>query len=168
MKYIVRTLPLILILCTLTFVVNAQESKEREERREKYRSMKIAYFTERLELTPEEAEKFWPLYNEVEKKKHELPNRNIRPRHYTQQLENLTDEEIEKITDDIIDARKKEAQLSAEFHEDLKKFLSPKKIMKLYITEVQFREYILRKIRDERAGSKPVKGKNPPPVSLLP
>ncbi|MCK4853012.1 MAG: hypothetical protein KAT31_02090 [Bacteroidales bacterium] len=169
MKYKARILSLIFFFSTITLILNAQERKGREQHIEKFRSMKIAFITDRIELSPEEAEKFWPLYNENEKKKQELSGyRKMRSRNFSQQMENLSDEEVEEMIDNIIETRKKEAQLSAEFHEDLKNILPPKKIMKLYITEIQFREYMLRRIRDERRGSPHEKGENPPPGSLLP
>lgn len=117
--------------------------------------MKIAYFTENLELTPEEAEKFWPLYNAHDKKKHEL-RREIRmnSRQFSQQAEQLSEQEVEGIIDKLIEIRQKDLQLDIEFHKELKKILPPKKIMELYITEVHFREYMLRQIREDRSGSK--------------
>lgn len=169
MKYKVRILTLILMLCNLTLALNAQERKGREEYIEKFRSMKIAFFTERLELTPGEAEKFWPAYNEYEKEKREISrHRHFRHRNIDEQLENMTDEEAEKKVDEMMEGRKKEVQLSTAFHEDLKKIFPPKKVMRFYITEIQFREYMLRKIRDERGGGPRKKGENPPPGSLLP
>ena len=38
---------------------SAQPRRGQQERMEHYRSMKIAYFTDNLEFSPEEAEKFW-------------------------------------------------------------------------------------------------------------
>ena len=169
MKYTVRILTLILMLCNLTLALNAQERKGREEYIEKFRSMKIAFFTERLELTPGEAEIFWPAYNEYEKEKREISrHRHFRHRNIDEQLENMTDEEAEKKVDEMMEGRKKEVQLSTAFHEDLKKIFPPKKVMRFYITEIQFREYMLRKIRDERGGGPRKKGENPPPGSFLP
>jgi Spy/CpxP family protein refolding chaperone len=160
---------LIFLLCNLTLALNAQERKGRQEHMEKFRSMKIAYFTENLELTPEEAEKFWPLYNDFDSKKREVSRHRHRgPRNMDEQLENMTDQEAEKMADDMIISRKKEVELDEAFHNDLKKIFPPKKVMKYYITEYRFREYMLRKIRDERRRGQGKKGENPPPGSLLP
>jgi hypothetical protein len=118
---------------------------------EQYRSMRIAYFTENLELTPEEAEKFWPLYNQHEKNKEEIMHeRRIRSREFRQQAPEISEEEAQEIIDRHIEARKKEHTLDIKFHEELTKILPAKKIMQFYITEVKFREYMLRKIREER------------------
>jgi hypothetical protein len=169
MKYTARILSVILLLCNLSLALNAQERKGREEHIEKFRSMKIAFFTERLELTPGEAEIFWPAYNEHEKKMREFSrHRHFRPRNIEERLEIMTDQEAENMVDEMMEARKKEVQLEAAFHEDLKKILPPKKVVKFYNTEIQFREYMLRRIRDERRGGSRKKGENPPPGSLLP
>jgi Spy/CpxP family protein refolding chaperone len=169
MKYRDRLPILILLLCTLSLAMNAQEGKSRKEHIEKFRSMKIAFFTENLALTPEEAEKFWPAYNEYEQKKREIyRHSHLRPRNIEEQLANMTDQQAEEMVDKMMEAREQEVQLAAAFHEDLKKILPPKKVVKFYITEIQFREYMLRKIRDEHHGDKRKKDENPPSGSLLP
>ena len=67
------TFALILLISIPALLINAQGRTDRSpESREKFRSIKIAYFTEELELTSEEAEKFWPVYNEYDKKKSDL------------------------------------------------------------------------------------------------
>ena len=169
MKYTVRIFTLILMLSNFALALNAQERKGREEHMEKFRSMKIAFFTEKLELMPEEAEKFWPLYNDFQSKKREVSRyRHRRPNKMDEQLASMTDQEAEKMADDMIISRKKEVELDEAFHSDLKEIFPPKKVLKYYITEHQFREYMLRKIRDEHRGGEGKKSKNPPPGSLLP
>ena len=67
------TLALILLISLPALLINAQgRPRVSPETQEKFRSMKIAYFTEELEFTSQEAEKFWPIYNEYEKKKSDL------------------------------------------------------------------------------------------------
>ena len=152
-----RVLFLLVLLALFSQVTLAQRHRGgRELHRERFRSMRIAFFTEKLELTTEEAEKFWPLYNEFEKNREELiKNSRMRSREFSLQAEELSDQEAEEIINQHIETRKKELQLDIEFHNELKKILPPKKIMQLYITEVQFREYMLRRIRDERGPPKP-------------
>jgi Spy/CpxP family protein refolding chaperone len=132
----------------------AQPPNRYEEQREKYRSMKIAYFTENLDLTPEEAQKFWPVYNNYENQKHQLmKNRRLRTMELNNNMDNLSEKEAEEIIDRHMQARQKELDVEMEFHKELKKILSPKKIMKLYITEVEFREYMLKQIRQDHPGA---------------
>jgi len=52
------------ILCTLFITGRAQENGEEQKADgSRLESLKIAYITQRLNLSTEEAEKFWPVYN---------------------------------------------------------------------------------------------------------
>lgn len=56
---------LVLILFTGSIsVVKAQDL--REKRTEKIQALKIAFITQKLELTSDEAQRFWPVYNRYE------------------------------------------------------------------------------------------------------
>ena len=125
--------------------------------------MKIAYFTENLDLTPQEAEKFWPLYNEYQKIKGELyRSKGLRSRGFAQKMDEISEKEAEEIIDKHMEVKKNELTLDIKFHEDLKKVLPAKKVMKVYITEVQFREYMLKHIREEHGGGKSKSGRQDP------
>jgi hypothetical protein len=176
MKYILRSFAFLLVFCSFVLAVHAQERKSRDERIEKFQTMKIAFLTEKLELTTEEAEKFWPLYKEFETNKREISrHRHFRRGNWDEQLENMTDQEAQEMLDEMMAARKKEVQLDEAFHKDLNGILPPKKILKLHRAEIQFREHMLRKLRDERRGGSGgsgspggQRGKNPSSGPLLP
>ncbi len=154
MKSNSNILLLITLLLTISFTVFAQEPGDRQKRMEKYHSMKIAYFTDNLDLTPAEAEMFWPLYNKYEKQKGELRGkRKLRQNERNQEGKELTEKEAEVIVDQHIETRRKELELDIEFHKELKTVLPATKILKLYITEVQFREYMLKRIREDHGGA---------------
>lgn len=151
MKAISRILFTSAMLLVLSMFTRAQPSDDHQKRMEEYRAMKIAYFTENLGLTSQEAEKFWPLYNKYEQDKAELrKNRMVRSKEFAEKADQLSEEEAEEIINKHIENRKKELQLEIQFNADLKKILPAKKIMMLYITEVQFREYMLRQLREHR------------------
>src|SRR6185503_11465850 len=46
--------------------------KQDSKAQEKIKAARIAFITERLGLTPEEAEKFWPVYREFSMKRQEI------------------------------------------------------------------------------------------------
>ena len=66
---------IIIILLAGIFVISTQQinaqNESREARMEKFRTEKIAFLTTKLELTTTEAEKFWPIYNQLEKERWE-------------------------------------------------------------------------------------------------
>ena len=65
--------PIIFLLVTsLSF------SQGFKEKREKVKALKVAYITEQLELTTDEAQKFWPIYNAFDENQSELRHEKMR------------------------------------------------------------------------------------------
>ena len=71
MKQIILLLTLGVFLIAQTSVV-AQKSDNHKKRWEKYKTEKVAFLTTNLDLTPQEAQKFWPVYNEMENKRESI------------------------------------------------------------------------------------------------
>jgi len=61
-----------LLISTLSF------SQGFKEKKEKVKALKVAYITEQLDLTKEEAQKFWPIYNAFDDKQAELRHEKMR------------------------------------------------------------------------------------------
>jgi len=135
----------ILILITFQVQVTAQDNSA-----DKIKSIKIAYITERLSLTPQEAEVFWPIYNDFENRKHEI-NHNEREldKQFMENQENLSDDEILKMLDDHIRYNKEETELMVQFDKKFREILPPDKVLKLYIADVQFRNYLINKFKEQ-------------------
>ena len=121
MKSDMRILIIFAVLFSFSLSVMGQKPDGKEDRREKYRSMKIAYFTENLDLTTQEAEKFWPLYNEYQKNKGELYiSKGLRSRGFAQRMDEMSEKEAEEIIDNHMEVQQKELTLDIKFHKDIK------------------------------------------------
>lgn len=116
---------------------------------EKFKAMKIAYITEKLDLTPTEAEKFWPVYNEFQAKK-EVIFKELKTlkRANKQEDEDVSDAEIEKMLNQRIITKQKELDLEKEYLTKFKSVLPIKKVGKFYKAEEGFKRELLRKMRD--------------------
>lgn len=134
--------------------VQAQNNRERhKERWEKFRTEKIAYLTTNLNLTPEEAQKFWPIYNQMDKTRSEAQQRRRDlERRVRDAGEKMSDEEIVKLTREYAGNMEKEGQLLTKYNEDFLKILPPKKVLKLYQVEREFRMHLFQKYRDQHRG----------------
>ncbi|MCY1722810.1 hypothetical protein OU798_20855 [Prolixibacteraceae bacterium Z1-6] len=130
---------------------NQGRDKEHQERWEKYRSEKIAFLTTNLDLSPEEAQKFWPIYNEMDKEKSEA---QMRRRELEQKVHNaeasLSDKQIIKLTREYAGNMEQEGALSTKYNEKFLSILPPQKVLKLYQVENDFRMYMFKKYRDQR------------------
>ena len=146
MKRIISSLIIILIIA----LTNAQaQSKKHEEKWEKFRSEKIAFLTSSLELTPQEAEKFWPVYNQMEKERWESQKlRREMGEKIRDAEESLSDREITELTREFANSMQKEADILVRYNEKFLKILPPAKVLKLYKAENEFRMHMIKKFRD--------------------
>jgi hypothetical protein len=126
-----------------------------EARWEKIKAEKVAFLTTQLSLTPAEAEKFWPIYNEMEqqrwnaqKARRELENK------VSEAEETLSESEVIKLTREFAGSMAKEGALMSGYNEKLLKVLPAKKVLKLYKAENEFRMNMIRKFRDNDKGDK--------------
>ena len=136
------------ILMNLT-VIAQQKDESREARMEKYRAEKVSFLTTRLDLTSAEAEKFWPIYNQMEKERWEAQKlrRQLEDK-VSDAEESLSDAEVIKLTREFSGSMQKEGELISNYNEKLLKVLPPKKVLKLYKTENEFRMHMIKKYRD--------------------
>lgn len=112
---------------------------------------KIAFFTKRLDLSTEEAQKFWPVYNDYSNRKDKIfQERSGLMRYLNQNINNLSDKEFEESGDKLISFTLKEAELTSTFHEKFKEVLPPAKVVRIYSTEVQFKTMLLNQLRQRR------------------
>lgn len=120
--------------------------------RERIQEEKIAFFTQKLDLTADEAQNFWPVYNEYTDRKDEI-NRKMQRLRFSvnKNASNSSDEDIDNSLKRYVNLENDQHKLFMEYHEKFLNILSPRKVMILYITENQFKQYLLRKLRD-RAG----------------
>ncbi len=114
-------------------------------------------------MTPTEAEKFWPVYNNCENKVHQLKFENIRNEHRKIRdkggIDTLTDAEANAILKKLVKNEELLATVKNELFEDLKNIISPKKILKLYRSEHEFNRKLLSEFRKKQMMQ--MRGKNP-------
>jgi len=138
----------ILSIVSFTLVIAQEKGGPNKEMFEKIKAEKISFFTEKLSLTSAEAQAFWPVYNEFEKKRFEI-QRQIHEfeRMPDDKIANLPESEIEKMTSNYIGSFEKEALLLKEYNKQFLKVLPKKKVLMMYRTENQFRGHLIREYK---------------------
>lgn len=139
-----KTWFIILLALGLTAIASAQTAKNREQARERIEAYKVAFFTEKLQLTTEESKAFWPLYNEFEQAREELRNKYERG---NKRLELLSDEELEKHLDDQLKMEEEMVQLRRKFYQRFKQVLPIRKVAMLQKVENEFKRELLKELR---------------------
>lgn len=128
---------------------------EQQEKKENIESMKIAFLTKKLELTPEEAQRFWPVYNEYSAKIQENRKKRRQDLKYAKEnFDEMSDKEVEQAVENEMNFRQKELDIQKEYNTKFKSVLPIKKVAKLYAAEEQFKKVLLEKLKDRKEESK--------------
>ncbi len=141
------------------YIQQNQQGKQRGDQHKNIQAQKIAYFTQQMNLTPDEAKAFWPVYNEYDAKRHEL-RKSFKETGGFQKAEydKLTESEANKMLDSQIIEAQKYLDLRKEYHTKFKSVLPAVKVLKLYAAERDFQKMLMDKIKDHKR-STPSAGK---------
>ncbi|GAB5564538.1 MAG: hypothetical protein Wins2KO_16010 [Winogradskyella sp.] len=123
---------------------------------ERIKSQKIAFITERLNLTSEEAEKFWPIYNEIEEKKHELREKSSLKK-IGKRPADMTEAEADILLQEMLKMKDERHALDKELISKLSDVISSKKIIALMRAEREFDKKLIERLkqrREKRKGKK--------------
>ena len=109
-------------------------------------ALRIAFFTEKLQLTPEESQHFWPLYNEFQEKEKEIRKSYKGDKN----LELTTDAEAEELIENTFAMEEKILQLKKEYYGKMRAVLPVRKIALLHRIDRQFKERLLTEMRNRQ------------------
>jgi hypothetical protein len=150
MKKKLFTLAIILLTATASM---AQEHNGPKEKRpfspEEFQAKQKAFITEKAALTPEEAEAFFPLFFELQKKKFEL-ERNARKDFKRQRNERMSEDECRKFVYNMADVKIEVAKLEREYTDKYLQVLSPCKVRKVQFAEGSFQRDLMKKMTEHR------------------
>lgn len=155
-----KPLKFILILMVATLSVAAQGNKQRGEgqqpNQEKIDAMKIGFITERLDLSTEEAQKFWPVYNKFQDEMRTL-REGRRKEMEAKSFETMTDKEVEASLDKELQRRQQEVDILKKYTAELRKVIPTRKVALLLQSEEDFKRELLKRLREGREGQPPMK-----------
>lgn len=120
---------------------------------DKIKSLKVAFITERVGLTSNEATMFWPVYNEHEDAQAQIRRKErLEIKSKMVDFENLSETEANRLLDQLIELEKEKQELNVEFLSNIREVISPKKTFLLIKAEEDFKKRLLRQIQQRRQG----------------
>lgn len=133
----------------------AVEVKSTEERREMMRerleSRKIGYITDALDLTPEEAQAFWPVYNQHQAEKEKLREEQMENAKMMNSEEPMSAEDLDTFMRAKFSRERRQTDLDEKYYAAYKNVLTPEKTAQLYKAEREFKREMMRTMRRESA-----------------
>ena len=131
-----------------------EQKRSHQEMREMIQAKKIAFFTDYLDLSPSEAEKFWPLYNSFWKQRMDAHrNAKVALKNLNKAVnsaEETSDATIKTLMEKYISLSKKEFEIMDEMFNEMNGILPVKKTAKLISAEEKFREQLIRQLKEKK------------------
>jgi hypothetical protein len=100
-----------------------------EKKQQNIEALKVAFISKELELTPDEAQKFWPVYNQ-----------------YSKEL-NAT---FEKGNDNVLDRDEKVLNLRKHYKDQFSKVLGDQRVNRMFGAETKFRQLLIKAMRNQQ------------------
>lgn len=141
-----------LMLFSLSSIAQQNHIKPRkhsDQRKEKIESARIGFITQRLNLKPEQAEKFWPVYNEYQNQKKEIRKNMHKIKKMNSNL-TITDEQIIKNINKMIDLKQQKLDIEKECIFKLQKVLTARQLVELHKAENDFTMMLLNKLGENK------------------
>lgn len=145
-----------IFLIAAVFIITTAKAQQGKGGGAQVEQAKIAFLTQKLELTPAEAEKFWPIFNEFRQKQKSV--RKERKADMEAIRENgvtaLTDKQADEILVSVISDEQKMLDIRKEYLYKFKQVLPSKKVLLLLQAEKDFNKQLIDRVKG---------GENPPP-----
>ena len=106
---------------------------------------RIAFLTGRLTLTQDQAQRFWPIYNEFTAKHREL-NRSVRQVRLAMGNTSLSDAQLRDNFNQEFNLRQQLLALDKDYFERVQKVLSLRQVAQLYQAERDFTKEVLQRV----------------------
>ncbi|MDQ2862961.1 MAG: hypothetical protein M3R50_04780 [Bacteroidota bacterium] len=119
---------LLILLVVFGSFVTGHAQDEGETRAEKIQSLKIAFITQKLQLMPNEAQKFWPVYNQ-----------------YQNDVQNL---QLDRKNGNVIEDEQKLLDIRKKYLSSFEKIIGPQKTNNLFNAERDFRAILIRRLQN--------------------
>lgn len=139
----------VLILCVLlfgTFLLHAQGPV-----RDRIKTLKVAFITEQVGLTSEEAQQFWPIYNAHEESMEKIRRKERAEIHANiARAQDLSTNESEQLLDNLLTLQFDKQKAEREFLSKLRTVIPAKKVLLLVKAEEDFKRQMIQQFRKRR------------------
>ena len=122
-----------------------QKKGDNDAWREKVRAEQVAFITSELDLTESEAQKFWPVYNDIQAQRREAYKESFEAmKELEESIQN--DKDQDKKLDKYVSAKRKIAEIENDSVKKYSKVLPKQKVAKLLLSEERFRHNQIGKL----------------------
>lgn len=142
---------LMLNLCFLALAAGAQDFGNGDEisttALDRVQAQRVAFITQKIDMTSKEAEKFWPLFNEYEREERKIRKQYQRD---TRRIIDMSDGEARKFLESRFDMEQELLDLKRQYFLRLADIISPRKLAGFNRADREFKKLLLNRIRTNK------------------
>lgn len=121
--------------------------------RDRIKTLKVAFITERVGLTSKEAQQFWPIYNEHEDNLEEIRRKERAELEVNiARAQDLSNTDSERLLDRLLELQFEKQKVDQEFLSRLRTVIPAKKVLLLVKAEEDFKRQMIQEFRKRRGG----------------
>ena len=149
MKKIIISLAIALLACAVAGAQQPAQKKGNHDWHQKIESEKIAYYTQAIGLTPEEAKLFWPVYDSIEKEQFALQKAERKAFFALQEAlkTGKSEAEIDALLKDYLKAGDANVDLHAKNVAKYQAVLPAAKVAKFFMAKENFRRHMFSSLK---------------------
>ncbi|MCB9045566.1 MAG: hypothetical protein H6550_05450 [Chitinophagales bacterium] len=132
------------LLTMLLAVTTVIAQPDRDHKHDRIKALKIAYITEKLDLTSEQAQKFWPVYNRYEKEKWDTRRKFFDK--YRNENPTASRDAAREYLEANLDYQENELELKKKYKDELLKTITAEQLVELYNAETGFRQMLIKEL----------------------
>lgn len=140
---------ILVILLMMIHCVGFAQEKLSEEKRKEFDSQKIAFFTQELDLSPVEATKFWPLYNEMRKKIREVESSMRKKALEIKESKDVKEDVYKQAVMEVLSREQKMQDIKKEYFVKMLDVIPASKLWKLDEAERKFHRQLFARLKKE-------------------
>jgi hypothetical protein len=137
------------VLLTHAGVSNAQQTPS-ESAAEKIKAIQIQYLSQKLSLTPEEAQKFWPVYNNYTHEVEQLIAERHQKRDQEKSATDNADDAARKNMDKELKYEKRMLDIKSRYSTEFQRVLPGRKAGMVFKSEREFRTIMVNHLNTQR------------------
>lgn len=153
---VAKSFRLIALALLLPVTIAVAQEESRAERFERIEAEKIAFITKELNLTPSEAQKFFPIYNQYHREIYTLKQERHSSKRLsgTLQLENnkIPGNNFRRTEKDVLAFDAKELEVKKNYRKRFADVVGQARASRFFQAEEEFRNYLLRELQQRRRG----------------
>ena len=140
---------LLIVMLAISLAGWAQKQGPNANAKSKLEAARIAMITERLNLSPSQAEKFWPLYNQFAQERRGLQQQALQARKGLD-MQNLTEEQSKALIKSHQTFKQDKLDLENKYASKINDVISARQMVALKKAEDDFRAMILNRLEQRK------------------